>query len=101
MHANKLGSVTRIWPSTPFIRDEDPYIRISVGVDPDEVEPVARAICNGLDRHYRVSRSAMAQWRLKENGVEKSNSVATETRENGFVNENGVVLANKNYFESV
>lgn len=83
-------SVTRIWPSTPFIRNEDPYMRISVGVDPDEVEPVARAICKGLDRHYRASRSAMAQLRLVENGVVK---------ENGFVKEHGVVLANRIYFE--
>lgn len=66
-------SVTRVWPSTPFIRNEDPYIRISVGVDPSEVEPVARAICKGLDRHYRASRSVMAQWRLKENGVINGN----------------------------
>jgi len=48
-------SVTRIWPSTPFIRDEDPYMRISVGVDPNEVEPVATAIYKGLERHYRNS----------------------------------------------
>jgi cystathionine gamma-synthase len=62
-------SVTRIWPSTPFIRDEDPYMRISVGVDPDEVEPTARAICKGLERHYHASKSVMAQWKLRENGV--------------------------------
>jgi cystathionine gamma-synthase len=67
-------SVTRIWPSTPFIRNEDPYMRISVGVDPNEVEPVARAICKGLERHYRASRSVMAQWKLRENGVVKTNS---------------------------
>jgi len=93
-------SVTRIWPSTPFIRDEDPYMRISVGVDPSEVEPVARAICKGLDRHYRASRSAMAQWRLKENGVVKENGLVKENgavQENG-VKENGVVLANRIYF---
>jgi cystathionine gamma-synthase len=66
-------SVTRIWPSTPFIRDEDPYMRISVGVDPDEVEPVARAIIKGLERHYRASRSLMAQWKLRENGIVKTN----------------------------
>jgi cystathionine gamma-synthase len=62
-------SVTRIWPSTPFIRDEDPYMRISVGVDADEVEPVARAICKGLERHYHASKSVMAQWKLRENGI--------------------------------
>ncbi|KFH48652.1 hypothetical protein ACRE_003470 [Hapsidospora chrysogenum ATCC 11550] len=66
-------SVTRIWPSTPFIRNEDPYMRISVGVDPDEVEPVARAIIKGLERHHRASSSAMAQWKLRENGVVKTN----------------------------
>lgn len=66
-------SVTRIWPSTPFIRNEDPYMRISVGVDPNEVEPVARAISKGLDRHCRASKSMMAQWRLKENGVSNPN----------------------------
>jgi cystathionine gamma-synthase len=66
-------SVTRIWPSTPFTCDEDPYIRISVGTDPNEVEPTARAIYKGLERHYRASRSLMAQWRLKENGVVKMN----------------------------
>jgi cystathionine gamma-synthase len=62
-------SVTRIWPSTPFIRDEDPYMRISVGVDPDEVEPTVRAICKGLERHYHASKSVMAQWKLRENGI--------------------------------
>jgi cystathionine gamma-synthase len=67
-------SVTRIWPSTPFIRDEDPYMRISVGVDPDEVEPVARAICKGLERHYHASKSVMAQWKLRENGIVNGNA---------------------------
>ena len=62
-------SVTRVWPSTPFIHDEDPYMRISVGVDPSEVEPVARAIYKGLERHYRSSKSAMFQWKLRENGI--------------------------------
>lgn len=66
-------SVTRIWPSTPFIRDEDPYMRISVGIEPNEVEPVARAICKGLERHYHASRSVMAQWKLRENGIVKTN----------------------------
>lgn len=66
-------SATRIWPSTPFIRDEGPYIRISVGIDPDEVEPAARAIIKALDRHYRAYNSPMAQWRLKENGELNSN----------------------------
>lgn len=66
-------SVTRIWPSTPFIRNEDPYMRISVGIDPNEVEPVARAISKGLERHYRTSKSVMAQWRLRENGIIKAN----------------------------
>ena len=65
--------MTRIWPSTPFIRNEDPYIRISVGVDPDEVEPVARAISKGLERHYRASRSGMTQWKQRENGIVKTN----------------------------
>jgi cystathionine gamma-synthase len=72
-------SVTRIWPSTPFIRDEDPYMRISVGTDPNEVEPTARAIYKGLERHYRASRSVMAQWRLKENGVVKTNGGYLDT----------------------
>lgn len=84
-------SVTRIWPSTPFIRNEDPYIRISVGVDPNEVEPVATAICKGLERHYRTSRSVMAQWKLKENGV---------LRENGVHRENEVVKTNSAYFDA-
>lgn len=65
-------SVTRIWPSTPFIRNEDPYIRISVGVDPAEVEPVARAILKGLERHYNACNSVMAQWKLRENGIIKA-----------------------------
>ncbi|KAG9256673.1 pyridoxal phosphate-dependent transferase [Emericellopsis atlantica] len=65
-------SVTRIWPSTPFIRNEDPYMRISVGVDPDEVEPVGRAIIKGLERHYHATRSVMAQWKLRENGIIKA-----------------------------
>ncbi|KAJ3544837.1 hypothetical protein NM208_g2833 [Fusarium decemcellulare] len=94
-------SVTRIWPSTPFIRDEDPYMRISVGVDPNEVEPVARAIVKGLDRHYRASKSAMAQWRLRENGSVNGNGVAKENgfvKENGFNKENGVVQAKSAYF---
>ena len=84
-------SVTRIWPSTPFIRNEDPYMRISVGVDPAEVEPVARAIQKGLERHYRNSRSAMAQWNLRKNGPFHANG-------NGLVkaNGNGLVAANGN-----
>lgn len=66
-------SVTRIWPSTPFIHDEDPYIRISVGVDPDEVESVARAIMKGLERHHRASLSAVSQWKLQQSGITKAN----------------------------
>lgn len=66
-------SVTRIWPSTPFIRNEDPYIRISVGVDPDEVEPVAKAIIKGLERHHRASLSAVSQWKLQQSGIVKAN----------------------------
>jgi cystathionine gamma-synthase len=72
-------SVTRIWPSTPFIRDEDPYMRISVGTDPDEVEQTVRAIYKGLERHYRASRSLMSQWRLRENGVVKTNGGYLDT----------------------
>jgi hypothetical protein len=68
-------SVTRIWPSTPFIRNEDPYMRISVGVDPDEVEPVARAIVKGLERHYRASKPGLPQWKLRENGLIKTNGL--------------------------
>lgn len=68
-------SVTRIWPSTPFIRNEDPYMRISVGVDPDEVEPVARAIVKGLERHYRASQPGLPQWKLRENGMIKTNGL--------------------------
>jgi cystathionine beta-lyase/cystathionine gamma-synthase len=68
-------SVTRIWPSTPFIRNEDPYMRISVGVDPDEVEPVARAIVKGLERHYRASQPELPQWKLRENGMIKTNGL--------------------------
>jgi cystathionine beta-lyase/cystathionine gamma-synthase len=68
-------SVTRIWPSTPFIRNEDPYMRISVGVDPDEVEPVARAIVKGLERHYRASKPGLPQWKLRENGIIKTNGL--------------------------
>lgn len=99
-------SVTRIWPSCPFIRDEDPYMRISVGVDPNEVEPVARAICKGLERHYRASRSVMAQWRLRDNGVVKENGFKENVNGfgkengNGFVKENGngLVKASSAYF---
>ncbi|KAH7064118.1 pyridoxal phosphate-dependent transferase [Paraphoma chrysanthemicola] len=68
-------SVTRIWPSTPFIRDEDPYMRISVGVDPAEIEPVARAIIKGLERHYRSSKPGLPQWKLRENGIIKTNGL--------------------------
>ncbi|KAH7072498.1 pyridoxal phosphate-dependent transferase [Paraphoma chrysanthemicola] len=68
-------SVTRIWPSTPFIRNEDPYIRISVGVDPDEVEPVAAAIVKGLERHYRSLKPGLPQWKLRENGIIKTNGL--------------------------
>ncbi|KAF2035279.1 hypothetical protein EK21DRAFT_97018 [Setomelanomma holmii] len=68
-------SVTRIWPSTPFIRNEDPYMRISVGVDPDEVEPVARSIIKGLERHYRASKPGLPQWKLRENGLHKTNGL--------------------------
>lgn len=67
-------SVTRIWPSTPFIRNEDPYMRISVGVDPDEVEPVARAIWKGLERHHRASKPLVTHAnKLRENGLIKTN----------------------------
>lgn len=83
-------SATRIWPSTPFIRDEDPYIRISVGIDPNEVEPVARAIFKALDRHYRSYGSPMAQWRLKENGVLNSNG-------NGVASTNGTVKGSSHF----
>ncbi|KAJ4363401.1 hypothetical protein N0V83_009694 [Neocucurbitaria cava] len=68
-------SVTRIWPSTPFIRNEDPYMRISVGVDPNEVEPVARAISKGLERHYRASRPLTARSKFEENRVVKTNGI--------------------------
>lgn len=86
-------SVTRIWPSTPFIRNEDPYMRISVGVDPDEVEPVASAIAKGLERHYRANRSVLTQWKSRENGV--------AIRENGAIKGNGVTKTNgSSYFVS-
>lgn len=95
-------SVTRIWPSTPFIRNEDPYMRISVGVDPDEVEPVVRAICKGLDRHFRASASPMAQWRLRENGL-ASNDVPVKTngyhKSNGINGENSLVKTGSAYFD--
>ncbi|CAO2651402.1 Nn.00g039720.m01.CDS01 [Neocucurbitaria sp. VM-36] len=68
-------SVTRIWPSTPFIRNEDPYMRISVGIDPNEVEPVARAIYKGLERHYRAFISVTARSKLDENRVVKTNGI--------------------------
>jgi cystathionine gamma-synthase len=96
-------SVTRIWPSTPFIRNEDPYMRISVGVDPEEVEPVARAIYKGLERHYRNSRSAMSQWKLRENGVMNANGNGMiKANSNGLVamNGNGVFKQNGNYFDA-
>ncbi|VUC30933.1 unnamed protein product [Clonostachys rosea] len=88
-------SATRVWPSCPFIRDEDPYIRISVGLDPNDVEPVARAIVKALDRHYRASKSPMAQWRLKENGTLNSNGNGVTPIGNGngmVVSGNGVAL---------
>ncbi|KAH7025076.1 pyridoxal phosphate-dependent transferase [Microdochium trichocladiopsis] len=94
-------SVTRVWPSTPFIRNEDPYMRISVGIDPAEVEPTARAIEKALDRHYRASRSAMAQWRLRENGgvaVVQNNGAGAGVI--GGNKENGVVKAGSAYFVS-
>lgn len=82
-------SVTRIWPSTPFIRNEDPYMRISVGVDPDEVEPVARAILKGLERHYNACNSVMAQWKLRENGVIKApNGLPKTNGLNGYRSNN-------------
>jgi cystathionine gamma-synthase len=84
-------SVTRIWPSTPFIRNEDPYMRISVGVDASEVEPIARAINKGLERHYHASRSVMMQWKLRENGVVKGN---------GYHKENGITTTGSSYFVS-
>ncbi|KAH3960036.1 hypothetical protein HBI56_219960 [Parastagonospora nodorum] len=96
-------SVTRIWPSTPFIRNEDPYMRISVGVDSDEVEAVARAIQKGLERHYRNSRSAMALWKLRENGPIQANGIGlVKANGNGFVaaNGNGAFKTNGNYFDA-
>lgn len=67
-------SVTRIWPSTPFIRNEDPYMRISVGVDPEEVEPAARAIWKGLEKHCRSSRPLLVHPnKMRENGLVKTN----------------------------
>jgi cystathionine gamma-synthase len=95
-------SVTRIWPSTPFIRNEDPYMRISVGVDPDEVEPVVRAICKGLDRHFRALGSPMAQWRLRENGL-TNNDIPVKTngyhKPNGINGENSLVKTGSAYFD--
>ena len=82
-------SVTRVWPSTPFINNADPYMRISVGVDPDEVEPVARALVKGIERHQRASHSGMSQWKLRENGVIKDGEV-----------KNGVVKTNGSHFEN-
>lgn len=77
-------SVTRIWPSTPFIRNEDPYIRISVGVDPKEVEPTATAILKGLERHYRVSRPlVVAHSKLRDNGLIKTNGMNGTNGTNG------------------
>jgi cystathionine gamma-synthase len=96
-------SVTRIWPSTPFIRNEDPYMRVSVGVDPDEVEPVARAIYKGLERHYRNSRSAMSQWKLRENGVMNASGngmVKANGNEPVAMNGNGAFKQNGNYFDA-
>lgn len=88
-------SVTRVWPSTPFIRDEDPYMRISVGIDPAEVEGTARAIEKALDRHYRASQSAMAQWRAREMGMGSQNGGASVV---GGHRENGVVKTGSAYF---
>ncbi|KAI9900914.1 hypothetical protein N3K66_005176 [Trichothecium roseum] len=88
-------SVTRIWPSTPFIHDEDPYIRISVGVDPDEVEPVARAIIKALERHHRSSTSGLAHWKLKENGV-----IGNGAAVGGGRVENRIVKSNGYHFEN-
>lgn len=77
-------SVTRIWPSTPFIRNADPYMRISVGVDPEEVEPVARSIIKGLERHYRACKSPMNLWKLRDNEVTMTNG-----QTNGALSTNG------------
>ncbi|PNP78704.1 hypothetical protein FNYG_08050 [Fusarium nygamai] len=95
-------SVTRIWPSTPFIRNEDPYMRISVGIDPDEVEPVARAICKGLDRHCRASGSPMEQWRLRENWLVKEDGPVKTNgyhKANGLHKENSLVKRGSAYFD--
>ncbi|KAL6704176.1 hypothetical protein ACN47E_008736 [Coniothyrium glycines] len=67
-------SVTRIWPSTPFIRDEDPYMRISVGIDPEEIEPAARSIWKGLETHARNSKPLVSPpSKLRENRLIKTN----------------------------
>ena len=48
-------------------------MRISVGADPDEVEPVARAILKGLERHHRNSRPLVTHSKHRENGLVKTN----------------------------
>jgi hypothetical protein len=79
-------------------------MRRSVGVDPAEVESVARAIQKGLERYYRNSRLAMAQWKLRENGpIHANGNGLVKANGNGLVaaNGNGAFKTNGNYFEPV
>jgi hypothetical protein len=78
-------------------------MRISVGVDPDEVEAVAMAIQKGLERHYRNSRSAMALWKFRENDPIRTNGNGlVKANSNGFIaaNGNGAFKTNGNYFDA-
>jgi cystathionine beta-lyase/cystathionine gamma-synthase len=47
-------STTRIFEADAFFEDTDPFLRISVGVESEHIESVARAILNGM-RRYCVS----------------------------------------------
>ncbi|PWY88535.1 hypothetical protein BO70DRAFT_286230 [Aspergillus heteromorphus CBS 117.55] len=61
-------SITRIYESLAFIKNVDPYLRVSVGVDPKDVEPVARAILKGVERHCRLYHPPMVHLKSKANG---------------------------------
>ncbi|KAE8398258.1 2OG-Fe dioxygenase-domain-containing protein [Aspergillus pseudonomiae] len=46
-------SVTRIYESSAFLKNVDPYLRISVGVEAAHVELVAQAILQGMEQYCR------------------------------------------------
>ncbi|RLL98059.1 hypothetical protein CFD26_102390 [Aspergillus turcosus] len=44
-------STTRIFEADAFFEDTDPFLRISVGVQSEHIESVARALLNGMKRY--------------------------------------------------